>query len=338
METTLTQKIERIKELCLTMEGTNPVEIAKNLMKDPLIAIHGPEHHILDGAAFLTAMHNAGAAFDLAAALDEMEKRGRQMPGATCGLWGVCGSAASVGAALAILHQTGPLSDNEYYKDNLRLTSRALTKMAEIGGPRCCKRNAFLSLQTAAELVKETYGIELEMNEIHCEFSARNQQCIGSRCPFSQHPAAETGKDSVCQAANRELPKVAFICVHNSCRSQMAEALGKALAADVFESYSAGTETKPQINQDAVRIMKDLYGIDMELTQRSKLLSDIPAVDVVITMGCNVSCPNLPSRHREDWGLDDPSGKADEAFIWTAKEIEKKIKDLRERVAAGKLF
>ena len=131
------------------------------------------------------------------------------------------------------------------------------------------------------------------------------------------------------------LPKVAFICVHNSCRSQMAEALGKALASDVFESYSAGTETKPQINQDAVRIMKVLYGIDMEQSQYSKLLSDIPEVDIVVTMGCNVACPFLPCRHREDWGLEDPSGKADQAFIAAAKIIEEKVKDLKTRIANG---
>ena len=131
------------------------------------------------------------------------------------------------------------------------------------------------------------------------------------------------------------LPKVAFICVHNSCRSQMAEALGKALASDVFESYSAGTETKPQINQDAVRIMKVLYGIDMEQSQYSKLLSDIPEVDIVVTMGCNVACPFLPCRHREDWGLEDPSGKEDQAFIATAKIIEEKVKDLKTRIANG---
>lgn len=126
--------------------------------------------------------------------------------------------------------------------------------------------------------------------------------------------------------------KVAFICVHNSCRSQMAEALAKHLAADVFESYSAGTETKPQMNQDAVRIMKELYDIDMEKTQYSKLLSEIPPVDVVITMGCNVQCPHLPCTYREDWGLDDPSGKSDEEFIRTAKKIEKKIYDLMARL------
>ena len=126
--------------------------------------------------------------------------------------------------------------------------------------------------------------------------------------------------------------KVAFICVHNSCRSQIAEALGKYLASDVFESYSAGTETKPQINQDAVRLMKRAYSIDMELTQHSKLLSEIPFVDIVITMGCNVACPYLPCNHREDWGVDDPTGKADEVFIKTIQDIEEKILKLRERL------
>ena len=128
------------------------------------------------------------------------------------------------------------------------------------------------------------------------------------------------------------MKKVAFICVHNSCRSQIAEALGKKLASDVFESYSAGTETKPQINRDAVRLMKQVHGIDMEVTQYSKLLSEIPAVDVVITMGCNVRCPFLPCSHREDWGLEDPSGKSDEAFLKTIHLIEEKILDLRAKI------
>ena len=128
------------------------------------------------------------------------------------------------------------------------------------------------------------------------------------------------------------MKKVAFICVHNSCRSQIAEALGRKLASDVFESYSAGTQTKPRINQDAVRLMKQVHGIDMELTQRSKLLSDIPPVDVVVTMGCNVHCPFLPCSHREDWGLEDPSGKDDKAFLETIARIEEKILDLKNRL------
>ena len=125
-------------------------------------------------------------------------------------------------------------------------------------------------------------------------------------------------------------PKVAFICVHNSCRSQIAEALSKHLSSNVFESYSAGTETKPQINQDAVRLMKELYGIDMEKTQHSKLLEDIPTVDIVITMGCNVQCPFLPCKHREDWGLEDPTGKSDAEFESTIKQIEVKILQLKD--------
>ena len=127
-------------------------------------------------------------------------------------------------------------------------------------------------------------------------------------------------------------PKVAFICVHNSCRSQIAEALGKKLAADIFESYSAGTETKPQINRDAVRLMKAVHGIDMEQTQYSKLLSELPVIDVVVTMGCNVQCPMLPCTHREDWGLDDPTGQPDEVFLDTIRQIEEKILDLKARL------
>ena len=131
--------------------------------------------------------------------------------------------------------------------------------------------------------------------------------------------------------------KVAFICVHNSCRSQMAEALGKLFAGDIFESYSAGTETKPEINQDAVRVIKKLYGVNMNEMQHSKLLSDIPKVDIVIKMGCNVVCPYLPANHVEDWGLDDPTGKSEDEFIKTAKTIEEKIKDLAERIIKNEI-
>ncbi|WP_238903403.1 arsenate reductase ArsC [Clostridium sp. YIM B02506] len=127
-------------------------------------------------------------------------------------------------------------------------------------------------------------------------------------------------------------PKVAFICVHNSCRSQMAEAISKLYASDVFEAYSAGTELKDQINQDAVRIIKDLYEVDMNESHRSKLLTDIPEVDIVVKMGCNVVCPFLPARHTEDWGLDDPTGKDDEEFIKTAKTIKEKVDDLKLRI------
>ena len=131
-----------------------------------------------------------------------------------------------------------------------------------------------------------------------------------------------------------DMQKAAFICVHNSCRSQIAEALGRHLAADVFESYSAGTELKDRINQDAVRLMQEQYHIDMEAEgQHSKLLSELPPVDMVITMGCNVHCPFLPCSHREDWGLEDPTGKSDEAFLETVGLIEQKILELKAKLS-----
>lgn len=133
-------------------------------------------------------------------------------------------------------------------------------------------------------------------------------------------------------------PKVAFICVHNSCRSQIAEALGKKLGLDIFESYSAGTEVKSQINQDAVRLMKKIYNIDMEKEQYSKLLKDIPEVDIVITMGCNVECPYLPCIYIEDWGLNDPTGKSDEEFIFVINEILDKILLLSKKIKMNSIY
>ena len=127
--------------------------------------------------------------------------------------------------------------------------------------------------------------------------------------------------------------KVAFICVHNSCRSQIAEALGKHLAGDVFESYSAGTETKPQINQDAVRLIKEIYGIDMEANgQHSKLISEIPEVDMAISMGCNVGCPFIGRTFDDNWGLEDPTGKSDEEFRLVISQIEEKIWELKRNI------
>ena len=128
--------------------------------------------------------------------------------------------------------------------------------------------------------------------------------------------------------------KVAFICVHNSCRSQIAEALGKHLAGDVIESYSAGTETKPQINQDAVRLMKEIYGIDMEANgQRSKLISEIPEVDMAISMGCNVGCPFIGRVFDDNWGLEDPTGKSEEEFKAIISKIEEKIYELGRNIS-----
>ncbi|MGL4483925.1 MAG: arsenate reductase ArsC [Anaerovoracaceae bacterium] len=132
--------------------------------------------------------------------------------------------------------------------------------------------------------------------------------------------------------SNNSKTKVGFICVHNSCRSQIAEALTKHFASDVIAAYSAGTEVSNTINQDAVRLIKELYSINMEEIQRSKALNEIPNLDIVITMGCNVECPFLPCKERYDWGLEDPSGKSDEEFKKTIKIIEEKVLELKGKL------
>lgn len=130
-----------------------------------------------------------------------------------------------------------------------------------------------------------------------------------------------------------EKKKVAFICVHNSCRSQIAEALGRHLAGNVLECYSAGTETKPRMNQDAIRLMREIYGIDMEAEgQYSKLISEIPEVDIAISMGCNVGCPFIGRDFDENWGLEDPTGQEDEIFKKVIIEIEQRILRLKEEL------
>ena len=304
------ERAKKIIEACLVEKSKNPIEIFGNIAKKDFIRMHGPEHHILDGAALLTAFFNVGGNINLEKSLDELMNRGLKMPGATCGMWGVCGAVSSMGAALSIIDGTGPLSTDSSWGKHMEFTSKALSKLAEVGGPRCCKRDAFLAFQKAIEYVNENYDVKLEESTIECIYSPQNEQCIKEICPFYKK-------------------KVAFICVHNSCRSQIAEALGKHLASDVFESYSAGTETKPQINQDAVRLMKKLYGIDMEQTQYSKLITEIPEPDIAISMGCNVGCPFIGRAFDGNWGLDDPTGKSDEEFMKIISEIEKNILQLK---------
>lgn len=131
-------------------------------------------------------------------------------------------------------------------------------------------------------------------------------------------------------AVNRQKKKIAFICVHNSCRSQIAEAFGRKYLSDIYECYSAGTEVKPQINPDAVRLMKQEYGIDMEKDQYPKLLQDIPEADIYVSMGCNVACPNIPGKKILNWGLDDPTGQEDSFFMDVIGQIEKNILEMRK--------
>ncbi len=178
------ERTKKIIDACLQEKSRNPVEIFYNIAKKDFVRIHGPEHHVLDGAALLTAFYNAGGEIDLSMSLQELQRRGLQMPGATCGMWGVCGAVSSMGAALSIIDGTGPLSSDASWGKHMEFTSNALSSLSRVGGPRCCKRDAFLAFQKAIEYVNENYDVELKSNNIECSFSEMNQQCIKERCPF----------------------------------------------------------------------------------------------------------------------------------------------------------
>lgn len=317
-----TQGMDSIFGLCLSETSSDPVAIVRRMMDLPFCHMHGPEHHVMVGAALLTAYKNAGGQLDLEAALREMYSRGKEVPGGTCGFWGACGAGISAGQFVAIATRSTPLAREPWGLSN-QMTAQALESIGKAGGPRCCKRDSFLAILAAVEFAREHLGVEMERTVPVCSYSAQNNQCIGKRCPFS--------------AAGHKKPTVAFLCVHNSCRSQIAEALGRKLAGDVFDSVSAGTEPGSCINPDAVRLMKQVYGIDMEQTQYNKPLSRLPDVDIVVTMGCNVQCPAMPCSHREDWGLDDPCGREDGVFLAVMVQIEEKVLDLKRRIQAGDL-
>ena len=183
MDYTLQQRTELIIAECMEMRGTNPYEIFHAVAQKNCVRMHGPEHHVLDGACILTAFHNAGGNIDLHAALQKLMNEGLRMPGAACGLWGVCGAVMSIGAALAIIDDTGPLS-TEDWGSHMEYTSAALARLAGIGGPRCCKRDAVLSMEQAVGYIRHRYGITLDMPAVKCDFSSLNTQCIGKRCPY----------------------------------------------------------------------------------------------------------------------------------------------------------
>lgn len=179
------QAVVRIAAHCMEEASRNPMEIAVRLMNDPFVHMHGPENHVLVGSALLTAYRNAGGRLNLNEALAEIRKRGGQVPGGACGFWGCCGAAVSAGMFISIVTNATPLANEPWGLSN-KMTSEALAAIGEIGGPRCCKRNAFFAIETAVHFCKKHLGVEMERpGEQVCTFCAKNKQCIGVRCPFN---------------------------------------------------------------------------------------------------------------------------------------------------------
>lgn len=177
--------LDAILGLCAEETSRDPAAILQKMMEQPFCHMHGPEHHVMVGAALLTAYRNAGGEIDLPAALAEMLRRGRSVPGGACGFWGACGAGLSTGMFVSILSGSTPLSEEPFALAH-RMTARALGRIGEVGGPRCCKRDSFLSVAEAVDFVEEHFGVRMERSEIVCGFASRNGQCIGKRCPFSR--------------------------------------------------------------------------------------------------------------------------------------------------------
>ncbi len=176
--------VKLIAEECKKSTGVNPVKIFNEVAGKDFVRIHGPEHHVLDGACILAAYSNAGGNINLDEGLEWMVAQGVKMPGAQCAHWGVCGAATSIGAALAFIDQCGPLSTDGSWGRKMLFTSKAVERMGKINGPRCCKRDAYISFEAAVEFINANYDVKLEAGGIKCRFSGRNQQCIAGRCPY----------------------------------------------------------------------------------------------------------------------------------------------------------
>ena len=179
-----TRGLDAIIGLCMGESSRNPIAIIEKMMSMPFCHMHGPEHHVMVGAALLTAYKNAGGELDLHSALMEMMSRGKSVPGGACGFWGACGAGISAGMFISIISKSTPLT-NEPFSLSHKMTAKALGIIGDIGGPRCCKRDSFLSILSAIDFVKDHFGIEMEKPNVICHYSAQNNQCIGKRCPFS---------------------------------------------------------------------------------------------------------------------------------------------------------
>jgi hypothetical protein len=178
-----TQGMDSLLGLCLSENSRNPVAILEKMMSMPFCHMHGPEHHVMVGAALLTAYKNAGGEVDLPKALHEMYRRGKAVPGGACGFWGACGAGVSAGQFVAIATNSTPLAAQPWGLSN-QMTAKALESIGKNGGPRCCKRDSYLSILTAIDFAAEHLDVHMEKAMPVCTRSRQNNQCIGKRCPF----------------------------------------------------------------------------------------------------------------------------------------------------------
>ena len=183
--------IESIIEYCLKADSSDPIAMLQEMMENPFIYMHGPEHHVMVGAALITAYHNAGGAVERKEALEEIVRRGKNYPGGSCGYWGCCGAAVSVGMCVSIITKATPLSGKSWGLANLA-TAKALEEIGKIGGPRCCKRNSFTAVKAADSFFRRHFGVSMDLpKEITCDYSPENNECLKRACPYYREDRAE---------------------------------------------------------------------------------------------------------------------------------------------------
>ena len=178
-----TEGMDSIFGLCLEETTCAPLEILEKMMSMPFCHMHGPEQHVMVGAALLTAYRNAGGNIDLEKALKEMYSRGKAVPGGACGFWGACGAGISAGQFVSIATSSTPLAVEPWGLSN-QMTAKALESIGKVGGPRCCKRDSYLAVLAAIDFVAEHLNVQMEKSLLVCTRSKQNNQCIGKRCPF----------------------------------------------------------------------------------------------------------------------------------------------------------
>ena len=180
-----TKGLDSIIGVCMAETSKDPAAIIEKMMQMPFCHMHGPEHHVMVGAALLTAYKNAGGDLDLHSALIEMINRGKSVPGGACGFWGACGAGISSGMFISIISKSTPLAKEPFALSH-QMTAKSLREIGQIGGPRCCKRDSFLSILSAIDFVRDHFGVEMDRPDIVCRHPPENKQCIGKRCPFSK--------------------------------------------------------------------------------------------------------------------------------------------------------
>ena len=176
--------ILNITAQALTTDSKNPITTAVNMMKGKFINMHGPEHHYLIVAALLTAYKNSGGNIDLEKALLTARQRSQNVPGGICGMWGSCGAGIGAGMFVSIITEATPLSVEEWGQANLA-TSESLYNIAQNGGPRCCKRNTWLSIMSVIDMAKDITEIQMEKpGNIRCSFFMKNPTCKKEKCLY----------------------------------------------------------------------------------------------------------------------------------------------------------